>query len=214
MVLHHCRRCESKNLYFHFSVCLNVSVTEQTSIFILYTYSISYFRRHFRLRKSVHRKTNKVFIFGQNEHNLTKRSPAQSAFFNFISECWTGMVVRWHLQDYSLLNILKWINLGKTVGDIFSLAWKPFRITPHNIPRYTYWYIHIFFRLKSNTRSLLNNPVVSVEAVIFLHVLDGINPKVYDKSLISLIWRARSTLICVTKWTSHFNWFTSDARGS
>jgi hypothetical protein len=121
--------------------------------------------------------------------------------------------VRWQLQDYILINILKWKNLGKPVSDIFSLAWKPIRITQDNIPGYTN--IHtFFFRLKSKTRSLPNNPVVSEEAVIFLPVRDRTNPKVYEERLISLIWRARSTLICVTNWTPRFNWFTSDARGS
>ena len=105
-------------------------------------------------------------------------------------------------KDYTLLNLLKWINLGKPVGNVFSLAWKPVKIIADNIPRNTDTH---FYRLKSNTRSLLNNPVVSEEAVIFLPVPDRITPKVYEKTLISLIWTARSTLICVTKWTPRFN---------
>jgi hypothetical protein len=83
---------------------LMVQTQDKRQFFTLYAYSINYIRRDFRRRKSVHRKTNKVFYFVQNEHNLTKKKVQCKVYlctlsvsvgeqWYFISECWTAMVL-------------------------------------------------------------------------------------------------------------------------
>jgi hypothetical protein len=112
--------------------------------FTLYTYSINYLCWNFRRRKSAHRKTNNVFFFRQNEHNLAeKKSSAKCIFVLYQWVLDRNGTFRWRLQDYILLNILKWINLGKPVDNIFSLAWKPTKITPdkyHDILIHTHFF--------------------------------------------------------------------------
>jgi hypothetical protein len=94
-----------------------VQTQDKRHFFTLYTYSINYIRRQFRRRKSVHRKTNKVFYFRQNEHNLAKKKVQCKVYlctlsvsvgqqWYFISECWTAMVLyQWVLDSNGTLSV-------------------------------------------------------------------------------------------------------------
>jgi hypothetical protein len=143
MVLHHCRRWERKKLYFHFSVRLDGSDTGQTSLFFtLYTCSISYLRQNFFRRKSVHRKTNRYLLSEWTQFDC-KKSGAKCFCTISVSggqEC----TFRRQLEHYIVLNLLKLINLGKSVCNVFSLAWMPIKMTADNIARYNDTYTFLF----------------------------------------------------------------------
>lgn len=138
MVLHQCRLCESK-VYFQFSVRLKGTGNRTDVTFLPFIHGVSAISAGISVvvNQFIAKQIRYPFLVRMKTIWRKKKSSAKCIFVLYqwlLDRCGTS---KWQLQDYILLNILKWKNLGKSACNIFSLACKPIRKTPDNIERYT-----------------------------------------------------------------------------